>query len=98
MTRNIKAERLQAGDTITSKEPGNSMSPILKHRQPCKIEPITWDKVKVGDIVYCKVSGNYYTHLCTATDPKRGCQISNNYGHVNGWTRAVYGKVIEILK
>lgn len=27
---------------------------------------------------------------------KRGLQISNNHGYVNGWTKAIYGKVTEI--
>ena len=91
-------EKLLAGETIVSKEPGNSMLPILKSRQPVRIAPATWEQVDVGDIVYCKVRGNVYTHRVTAKDAKRGCQISNNRGHVNGWSKQVYGKVIEILK
>jgi hypothetical protein len=50
----------------------------------------------VNDIVYCKVKGKFYTHLVTAKNEKRGCQISNNQGFVNGWTKQVYGKVVEI--
>lgn len=94
---NKKIERLLNGETIISKEPGNSMLPIIKSKQPVRIEPATWEDVKVGDIVYCKVRGNVYTHLVSAKNDKRGCQISNNHGHVNGWTKNVYGKVIEIL-
>lgn len=94
---NKKIEKLLAGETIISKEPGNSMTPIIKHRQPVKIEPCTWEDVEVGDIVYCKVRGYVYTHLVKAINDKRGCQIGNNHGHVNGWTKSVYGKVIEVL-
>jgi len=94
---NKKIEKLLAGETIVSKEPGNSMLPILKSRQPVRIAPATWESVKVGDIVYCKVRGNVYTHLVAAKDDKRGCQIANNRGRTNGWTKNVYGKVIEIL-
>lgn len=94
---NFKVEKLMAGETIISKEPGNSMLPLIKSKQPVKIEPCSWEDVEVGDIVYCKVSGNHYTHLVSAKDPKRGVQISNNKGRVNGWTKNVYGKVIEIL-
>lgn len=97
MRRNIKIEKLEAGETIISKEPGNSMLPLLKSRQPVKIEPATWETVNVGDIVYCKVKGGYYTHLVTGKNEKKGVQISNNHGHINGWTKSVYGKVIEIL-
>jgi len=92
-----KAEKLQNGETIISKEPGNSMTPILKHRQPVRIAPCNWEDVKTGDIVYCKVNGYYYTHLVKAVNEKRGCLIGNNHGHVNGWTKKIYGKVIEIL-
>ena len=95
--KSIKIERLQNGETIISKEPGNSMTPILKSRQPVRIEPCTWEDVKKGDIVYCRVKGNVYTHLCTATNSKKGCLISNNHGRNNGWTKQVFGKVIEIL-
>ena len=94
---NIKAEKLLKGETIISKEPGNSMLPILKSRQPVELTPTTWEQVEVGDIVFCKVRGNFYTHLVTAKNDKKGCQISNNRKHVNGWTKAVYGKVTKIL-
>ena len=93
----MKMERLQKGETIISKEPGNSMTPILKSRQPVKLAPATWETVDSGDIVYCKVRGNFYTHKVTAKNDKKGCQISNNHGHVNGWTKQVFGKVVEIL-
>lgn len=94
---NVKIQQLQAGKTIISKEPGNSMLPIIKSKQPVRIAPASWEDVEVGDIVYCKVRGNCYTHLVSAKNTKRGVQISNNRGHVNGWTKNVYGKVIEIL-
>ena len=94
---NFKLEKLLKGETIISREPGNSMTPRLKSRQPVKLEPTTWEKVEIGDIVYCKVRGNFYTHLVKAKNEDRGCLIGNNHGHDNGWTKNVYGKVIEIL-
>jgi len=94
---NIKAQKLLAGEIVVSKEPGNSMTPILKSRQPVKLSPATWEEVEVGDIVYCKVKGNFYTHLVKAKNDKRGCLIGNNHGRINGWTKRVYGKVTEIL-
>jgi hypothetical protein len=94
---NWKVEKLLSGETITSKEAGNSMLPILKSKQPVVLEPTDWTKVKDGDIVFCKVRGNYYTHLVKATNPKRGVLIGNNHGGINGWTKAIYGKVIKIL-
>jgi len=94
---NINIERLQRGETIVSKEPGNSMLPRIKSRQPVRIAPATWESVDVEDIVYCKVHGNVYTHLVKAKDPHKGCLIGNNHGRINGWTKNVYGKVIEVL-
>lgn len=93
---NWKIDKLKAGETIISKEPGNSMQPILESRQPVKIAPVKWQDVEVGDIVYCKVRGNCYTHLVKAKNDKRGVLIGNNKGSINGWTKNVYGKVIEI--
>ena len=98
MNKNWKIEKLLAGETIISKEPGNSMLPIIKSKQPVKLSPAKWEDIVPGDIVYCKVKGNLYTHLVQAIDPLKGCLIANNKGFVNGWTKNIYGKVIEILK
>lgn len=97
MAVNMKIEKLLAGETIISKEPGNSMLSLIKSRQPCKIAPATWEQLEVGDIAYCKVHGNVYTHLVKAKDANKGLLIGNNHGHDNGWTKTVYGKVIEVL-
>jgi len=95
--KNYKLEKLQNGETIITQEKGNSMMPILKSNQKHKLEPATWETVNVGDIVYCKVSGHFYTHIVKAKNPDKGCQIGNNKGHINGWTKNIYGKLIEIL-
>ena len=94
---NWKVEKLLSGETITSKEAGNSMLPILKSKQPVVLEPTDWTKVKTGDIVYVKVHSYYYTHLVKATDLRKGALIGNNKGGINGWSKQVYGKVIKIL-
>jgi len=73
------------------------MSPIIKHRQPVRIVPASYQQVEVDDVVYCKVKGNYYTHIVLAKNERRGCLIGNNHGRVNGWTKSIYGKVVEIL-
>jgi len=94
---NQKEELLKQGKTIISKEPGNSMLPLIKSRQPVRIAPATVESVDVGDIVYCRVKGNYYTHLVKGKNEQRGCLIGNNKGRINGWTKQIFGKVIEIL-
>jgi hypothetical protein len=48
-------------------------------------------------VVLCKVHGTYYLHLITAKDGQR-FQISNNKGHVNGWTKTIFGKVTKVEK
>jgi len=93
----INIERLLNGESVINKEPGNSMLPILKSRQPVRLNPTTWQECEVDDIVLCKVNGCIFTHLVKAKNGKRGLLIGNNHGHINGWTKTVYGKVVEIL-
>lgn len=94
--KNYKLERLQNGESFKTSERGNSMVPLIKSGQEHMLEPVDIKDVEVGDIVYCKVKGNFYTHLVKAIDPKKGCQIGNNKGNINGWTKQVYGKVTEV--
>jgi hypothetical protein len=94
--QNWKVDKLLSGETIVSREPGNSMTPIIKSKQPVRLAPTTWQETEVGDMVYCKVRGNLYTHLVKAKSDKKGCLIGNNHGRVNGWTKKVYGKVTKV--
>lgn len=73
------------------------MVPLIHSGQEHMLAPITLEDVEVGDIVYCKVKGNFYTHLVKAKNEQKGLLIGNNRGGVNGWTKAVFGKVIEVL-
>lgn len=95
--KNWKLEKLLNGETFITSEKGNSMVPIIKSKQDHKLKPAVWEECNVGDIVYCKVKGNFYTHLVKAKNDDKGLLIGNNKGGVNGWTKQVYGKVIEIL-
>lgn len=95
--RNYKLERLLNGETLTTSEKGNSMVPLINSGQEHILEPATWETVEVGDIVYCKVKGNFYTHIVKGKNDNRGCLIGNNKGGINGWTKNVYGKVIQII-
>lgn len=91
-------ERLQAGEVIENyKESGNSMTPIIKHRQPITIAPVDTHKVTEGDIVLVKVKGRIYTHLVHATNMDR-VLIGNNHGRVNGWAarRNIFGIVTHV--
>ena len=94
---NWKLDKLSKGETFITSEKGNSMVPLIKSGQDHKLAPATWDTVEVGDIVYCKVRGRFYTHLVKAKNHDKGCQIGNNKGHINGWTKQVFGKVVEVI-
>jgi hypothetical protein len=94
---NRKLEKLNNGETFVTSEKGNSMVPLIKSGQEHRLAPATWEGVEVGDIVYCKVRGRFYTHLVKAKNGQKGCQIGNNRGNINGWTKQVFGKVIEVL-
>ena len=74
-----KQTLLEQGKTFETSEKGNSMTPIITSGQKHILEPIQLKDVKVGDIVFCKVKGSYFTHLVTAINEKRGAQISNNH-------------------
>lgn len=91
-------ERLAKGETIEDyREGGNSMTPLIKSKEPVTLAPPNTDKLEIGDMVFCKVSGKYYTHLISAIKPDQ-FQISNNHGHVNGWTHKskIYGIVTHV--
>lgn len=99
MKRNFKVEKLEQGETIISREPGNSMTPILQSREPVILKPVSdWIGFKKGDIAYVKIHGNYYTHLVHGVDAEKGLLIGNNHGHVQGWTKKVYAKAHIIPK
>ena len=199
MTMNDKASRLLAGETIVSREPGNSMTPKIQSRQPVRLAPCFWHQAEKGDIVYkseresprlqpwdesephegrsnpfrccimsvasldnsgvplvawshevslgtrrppfgaaaptqkemcrtgalmprlgnglaapaasrpknptisivgvrqCRVRISFYTHLVLATNDQQGVLIGNNHGRTNGWTKNVFGRVVEVL-
>lgn len=89
---------LREGKTIQRyKEAGNSMLPIIRSNQPVTLQPIGQRELKVGDIVFCKVRGNFYTHKITKIRANQ-YQISNNHHFVNGWVtrRCIYGIVTRI--
>jgi hypothetical protein len=91
-----KLEILQRDGEIITSEKGNSMLPLIKSGQKHKLKLCTWEECEIKDIVYAKCNGKFYTHLVYAKNDVKGVQIGNNKGFINGWTKTVYGKVIEI--
>lgn len=80
---------------------GNSMTPILKSRQPVICTPLEETTIlKKGDIVFCKVKGNYYLHkIHGVRGNNEQFLIGNNHGHMNGWAKrtSIFGVVTKIL-
>jgi phage repressor protein C with HTH and peptisase S24 domain len=88
-------QELKEGKQVQCRPKGNSMQPKIYSGQLITIDPNT-SNLQQGDIVFCKVGGNFYVHLISAVGQDGRYQISNNSGHVNGWTKAIYGKVVRV--
>ena len=71
------------------------MKPLIESGDLVVIEPSDADSVKVGDIVLCKVRGNHYLHKILAKKSDGKLQIGNNRGYINGWTKQIFGKLVE---
>jgi hypothetical protein len=90
-------ERLRAGETVSFRPRGTSMSGRIESGQLCTVVPVDTATLEVGDIVLCKVRGNEYLHLVSAIQGDR-FQIANNHGYINGWirARAIFGKCVGV--
>lgn len=74
---------------------GNSMLPILK--SGCLLTFKKEEDYEIDDIVFSKVKGRYIdAHKIIKKDPNKGYLIANNHGFENGWTKTIYGKVINV--
>lgn len=95
-------EKLLDGETVRFRPKGNSMRPMIESGNQVTVEPIKdFAEIKKGNVVFCKVKGNYYVHLVTATQQKMGerrFQIGNYHGHTNGWIgeSQLFGKVTKV--
>jgi len=89
--------QLQNGETVEFRPRGHSMKGKVESGQLVTVEPVGDRKLKKGDIVLCKVSGNQYLHLIKAIQGNR-YQIGNNVGGINGWIgiNAIYGICIAV--
>lgn len=77
---------------------GGSMEPLLHSGDVFVFEAVREDtKLKVGDIVFCRVNGNLCLHKITALAGNT-YKIGNNKGKINGWTtrKQIYGKFVSI--
>ncbi len=91
-------EKLRAGETVSFRPTGHSMTGKIESKQLCTVQPIAdYASLVVGDIVLCRVAGNEYLHLISAIEGDR-FQISNNRRFINGWIKAsgIFGRLVAI--
>lgn len=91
-------QRLQAGETVSFRPRGHSMSPRIRSGQLCTVSPLAaTDAIAVNDVVLCKVRGQEYLHRVTAVDGLRYL-IGNQRGGTNGWIgrSGLFGRLISV--
>ncbi len=86
---------LNDGKTVSFRPHGDSMAGTIDDGDLCVVEPAGPDAVKRGDVVLCKINGAEYLHLVKGIGHDGRVLIGNAHGHVNGWTRNVYGRCIS---
>ena len=91
-------QALKEGKTIKFRPHGGSMVPIIHSGQLVTVEPLNDRVLEVGDVVLCKVNGHQMLHKVSAIGSDGRLQISNNHGHVNGWTtlKNVFGILTQV--
>ena len=92
-------EQLQCGEVVQFRPSGNSMTPRIKSKQLVTVEPLGDAALAVGDIVLCKVNGREFLHLIRSSrrdGDEIVYQIGNNKGFINGWTKAVFGRLSKV--
>lgn len=92
----IIADRLTAGETVTFRPRGNSMTPRIMDGQQVTVRPFRdGEHPQVNDVVLAKVHGRFVLHLVVAVKENRFC-IGNAHGRVNGCAvrEKIYGIVV----
>jgi hypothetical protein len=80
------ATQVRRGQPATFRASGQSMTTRVRNGEVVTVTPFPKDTLpKLDQIVLARVSGRWYLHLVTGVR-KGQVQISNNHGHVNGWT------------
>jgi hypothetical protein len=89
-------QKLRAGETVSFRPHGHSMTGRIESGQLCTVVPIDPAMLEVGDIALCKVAGNEYLHIVKSIRAGQ-YQIGNNRGFINGWIGpgSIYGKCVK---
>ncbi len=90
-------EKLRAGETVSFRPHGQSMTGRIESGQLCTVAPIDPTVLDVVTLVLCKVAGNECLHIVKAIENGR-YQIGNNRGLINGWIgpEYIYGKCVKV--
>ena len=89
-------QKLALGETVSFRPRGHSMRGKIESGQLCTVEPARLEDLRAGDIVLRKVGGAEYLHLVKAVGADGRVLIGNNRGRINGWTRAVFGRLVRV--
>lgn len=89
--------KLRAGETVSFRPTGRSMSGRIESGQLCTVVPIDPGTLSVGDIVLCTVKDQAYLHIVHEIEPGRFL-IGNNLGFRNGWVGPadIHGKCVKV--
>ena len=90
-------QKLKAGEVVSFRPRGSSMTPRISSGQLCTVEPVDVSTLREDDIVLCRVKGAEYLHLVKAIQDQR-FQIGNNRGGINGWVgpNAIFGRLVKV--
>ncbi|MFO0548435.1 MAG: S24/S26 family peptidase [Polyangiaceae bacterium] len=93
----VHIAKLQAGEHVSFRPRGNSMTPRIRSGQLCTVAPVDVVTLSIGDVVLCRVHGTEYLHIVKAIDGPR-FQIGNNHGRINGWVSAaaIFGRLQRV--
>lgn len=89
-------QALKQGQEVAFRPKGNSMTPLIKSGQLCRVSPDVSD-LHIDDIVLCKVR-HYYLHKIVAVGSDGRYLIGNNRGYQNGWITKdnIFGKLVSV--
>lgn len=88
-------EDLKTKGTGKMKVFGHSMMPKIKSGSLLTFQK--QEQYEIGEVVFCQIGTKYIdAHLITKIDSQGRYMISNNKGWDNGWTKKIFGKVVEI--
>jgi hypothetical protein len=97
------AEALQNGESVYHWEAGDSMRPLIRHMEYCKIVPCVPIDVKRGDAVFCKLKDQhtgeeyYMVHQVweisnCGYDHRMWFKIGSTGTNIFGWSCDILGK------